>query len=180
MYERRYSGTVERLRLPERLALLEVDRVVNLAMEGSVSTTVLDVGTGSGVFAEAFLRLGLAVTGIDPNLEMLTAAKQFAPAAIFIRGMVENLPFEDRSYDLIFLGLVLHESDDLNKAMREVSRCARKRVSVLEWPYSEEEIGPPLQHRLRAEDIVNAAASVGLTPIESVQLNHLLLFRFAS
>jgi hypothetical protein len=47
MHKRRYSGTVERLRMPERLALLEVDRVVNLAMKGSVSTTVLDVRTGS-------------------------------------------------------------------------------------------------------------------------------------
>lgn len=180
MHERRYSGTVERLRMPERLALLEVDRVVTLAMEGSVSTTVLDVGTGSGVFAEAFLREGLRVTAIDPNPEMLEAAKDFVPTATFIPGTVENLPFEDRSFDLVFLGLVLHESDDLNKALREARRCAIRRVSVLEWPYREEEIGPPLHHRLRAEDIVKGAAAIGLTRIETVQLNHLLLFQCTS
>ena len=34
MYERRYAADVERLRSPQRLELIEVDRVVDLAIEG--------------------------------------------------------------------------------------------------------------------------------------------------
>ena len=54
MHERRFTGDVERLRAPERIARLEVDRVVNLCLEGTRVDNVLDVGTGSGIFAEAF------------------------------------------------------------------------------------------------------------------------------
>ncbi len=54
---------IERLRSPERLERLEVERVVSLALEGPLLRSVIDIGTGTGVFAEAFARHGLAVTG---------------------------------------------------------------------------------------------------------------------
>ncbi|HTZ51502.1 MAG TPA: hypothetical protein VMF68_07580, partial [Spirochaetia bacterium] len=50
----RFHGGVERLRAPERLALMEVPRVVALSLDGGGFASVLDVGTGAGVFAEAF------------------------------------------------------------------------------------------------------------------------------
>ena len=52
---------------PERLAWLEIDQVVGVTTHGSVIRSVLDVGTGSGVFAEAFARVGLKVEGFDAN-----------------------------------------------------------------------------------------------------------------
>ena len=55
MHERRFKGEVERLRAPERIQRIEVDRVVNLCLEGVRADSVLDVGTGSAIFAEAFL-----------------------------------------------------------------------------------------------------------------------------
>jgi len=36
---------------------------------------MLDIGTGTGVFAEAFAALGIAVTGIDVNADLLAAAR---------------------------------------------------------------------------------------------------------
>jgi hypothetical protein len=54
-HKRRYAGGAERLRAPQRMALLETVRVVQLCGEGISAATVLDVGTGSGVFAEAFV-----------------------------------------------------------------------------------------------------------------------------
>jgi len=104
MHERRFNGEVERLRAPQRLALLEVDRVVDLCLKSIKAKNVLDVGTGSGIFAEAFSKRGMNVTGIDPNPEMLKAAKEFAPVGTFLQGTVEEIPLDDKSFDIIFLG----------------------------------------------------------------------------
>jgi len=179
MHERRFRGEVERLRAPERLALLEVNRVVDLCCEGIAVVSVLDVGTGSGIFAEAFSGRGKNVSGIDPNPEMLKAARTFVPAGTFLHGTVEDIPSEDNSFDLVFLGHVLHESDDLLKALSESGRVAKQRVCVLEWPYKQEESGPPLEHRLETKVILDAAKRVGFSLSETIQLQHMVLFRFS-
>ena len=48
-------------------------------------TSILDVGTGSGLFAEVFFKRGLEVSGVDANPEMLIAARQFVPKGIFVK-----------------------------------------------------------------------------------------------
>ena len=107
MHERRFKGEVERLRAPERLALLKVNRVADFCLEGIRVDSVLDVGTGSGIFAEAFSNRVKNVAGIDPNPEVLKAAKTFVPAGTFLNGTVEDIPYEDNSFDLVFLVDVL-------------------------------------------------------------------------
>jgi len=179
MHERRFKGEVERLRAPERLALLEVNRVVDLCIEGIRVESVLDVGTGSGIFAEAFSNRVKNVAGIDPNPEALKAAKTFVPAGTFLHGTVEDILLQDSSFDLVFLGHVLHESDDMIKALSESQRVAKQRVCILEWPYKQEESGPPLEHRLNTKVILDAAKQVGFSSLETIQLQHMVLFRLA-
>jgi ubiquinone/menaquinone biosynthesis C-methylase UbiE len=179
MHERRYAADIERLRSPQRVESLEINRVVNLALTGIEAKTVLDIGTGSGIFAEAFANKGLLVTGIDPNPDMLKVAREFTPDALFHQGTVEDIPLADKSFDLVFLGHVLHESDDLIKALSESKRCAKYRVAVLEWPYQEEENGPPLAHRLKPEEIQAAAGKVGFTRLEEIRLQHMVLYLFS-
>lgn len=177
MHERRYNREIERLRAPQRLALLEVERVVDLCLEGIQTMTVLDVGTGSGIFAEAFSKRGIEITGIDPNPEMLKAAQEFVPTGTFLRGTVEEIPSKDKSFDLVFLGHVLHESDDLIKALSESKRVAKRQIAILEWPYKQEESGPPLEHRLTTEEILIVAKQVGFSSVETIQLEHMVLLR---
>ena len=90
-HEKRFAGTPERLRRPDRVELLEVDKVLDLVLEGIEAETALDVGTGSGVFAEAFARRGLRVTGIDPNPEMISASQRYVPDGI-ARSLAEHSP----------------------------------------------------------------------------------------
>ena len=37
---------------------------------------------------------------------------------------MEKLPFEDKAFDLAFMGHVLHEADDLLTALKEAQRVA--------------------------------------------------------
>jgi ubiquinone/menaquinone biosynthesis C-methylase UbiE len=176
MNERRFNAQIERLRSPERLARMEVQRVVDLCLESINASSMLDVGTGSGVFAEAFSKRGLGVTGIDINPEMVKAAAEFAPTAVFRVAPMESIPFEEKTFDIVFLGHVLHEADDLPRALSEAKRTAKFRVAVLEWPYKEEEIGPPIDHRLKTESVVSLAKAAGFNQIETLPLSHMVLF----
>ena len=176
-HDRRYQASAEKLRAPGRLALLEIPRVVSLCRDGADIRTVLDVGTGTGVFAEAFAAASLRVTGIDPQKGLLAVAREHAPAVSFAQGVAESLPFADGTFDLVFLGHVLHETDDPARALAEARRVALKRVAVLEWPYVAEDRGPPLAHRLTPERIRELAEAAGFTRAERTELAHMHLYR---
>lgn len=175
-HDKRYGGGVEKLRRPERLELLELGRVMQLCLEGGACRSVLDVGTGSGVFAEAFAGRGLEAAGCDVNEALLEEARKQVPGAAFVAGAMERLPYEDGSFDLVFLGHVLHETDDVDRALAEARRVARVRVAILEWPFREEELGPPLAHRLRPEQVEERARAVGFGSVERRELCHMELF----
>ena len=178
-HERRFSGAIDRLRSPRRMELLQVSRVVDECITGIEAEvkSVLDVGTGNGVFAEAFAARGLQVTGIDANAEMILAAQRFVAAGQFRQAPAEAIPFPDASFDLVFLGHVLHETDDAVKALQEARRVARTRVMILEWPYRDEEGGPPLAHRLKPEQVAALAQQAGWQDIETIALTHMVLYR---
>jgi ubiquinone/menaquinone biosynthesis C-methylase UbiE len=159
--------------------MLEPERVAALCMEGAAIATVLDVGTGTGLFAEAFLTAGVSVTGVDVSLDLLAAARRHVPMAEFMEAGAEELPFEDGSFDLVFLGQVLHETDDPSRALAEARRVARVRVAVLEWPYRREESGPPLEHRLKETDIAALASAAGLHATAMLRMSHMDLYTFA-
>jgi ubiquinone/menaquinone biosynthesis C-methylase UbiE len=179
MNEKLYDGTVERLRSPDRVARLEVERVVALCLEDADLKTVLDVGVGSGLFSEAFSKQGLEVSGVDVKPEMITAARQFVPKGDFRESTAEELPYPDASFDLVFFGLVLHESDEPLKVLQEARRVSRQRVCILEWPYQEGEFGPPLAHRLNPTEIANLARQAGYENLESIPLTQLAFYRLS-
>jgi ubiquinone/menaquinone biosynthesis C-methylase UbiE len=176
-HERRFQGEADRLRTPERLALLEVPRVAALSREGLTVESALDVGTGTGIFAEAFAAGGLVVTGIDVNVDLLAVAHEHVPTAHFKEAPAERLPFADRSFDLVFLGHVLHETDDALAALTEARRVTRRRVAILEWPYREEPKGPPLAHRLKPEMVADLAIRAGFQDVETIHLEHMDFYR---
>ncbi len=177
MHERRFNGGVERLRDPERVARLEVERVTRLALEGLTGIkSVLDIGTGTGLFAEALAAEGLQVTGVDANPEMLPVAKEFVPNGTFRQAVAEDLPFQAGEFDLVFMGLVLHETDDALAALRETFRVSTQRVAILEWPDEEQSFGPPREHRLSLEKVTLLAQEAGFKSIKRVRLENLVLY----
>ena len=176
-HDKQYSAAIERLRSPKRLELLEVERVVDYTLEDIIAQTLLDVGTGSGVFAEAFSAAGLAVTGIDTNQEMLEVARQFVSTRLFEQAPAEAIPFPDDSFDIAFMGHVLHESTEPLAVLREARRVARQRVVVLEWPWREETMGPPLAHRFQPEQVARLAQDAELIGVESADHAYMTVYR---
>ncbi len=178
--DRRYAGQPEALRSAERIARLELERVVALTLEGTEMTSLLDVGTGTGVFAQAFCSVVSRVVGIDINIELLTIASHHVSGVCFIKGAAEALPFDDRSFDGVFLGHVLHEVDDPLATLREAHRVARNRVAILEWPCRAEAYGPPLEHRLRPETVDKLARDAGFHIVEHIEMTHMILYRLVT
>jgi len=168
---------VERLRTPERVARLEVERVIDLALSGLAARSVLDVGIGSALFSEAFYRRGLSVVGIDANPRMLQAARGFVPKSGLVQAIAEGLPFPGHRFDLVYMGLVLHETDDVLRALQEARRAARQRVAVLEWPYRVTDFGPGLEERLSPEMMISLGEQSRLGKCTILPLDNLVLYR---
>jgi ubiquinone/menaquinone biosynthesis C-methylase UbiE len=177
--ERRFRGKPDSLRSNQRLALLEVDRVVTLSIEGLGLGRILDVGTGTGIFAEAFIAKGFEVAGIDANDVMLEVARRLVPEAEFKQARAEAIPYGNGEFDLCFLGLLLHETDHPVQALREARRVSRSRVVVLEWPYVHDGHKPPLERRLSVERVLDIAKRAGLEHVEHQRLTHTDLYRMA-
>ena len=177
MHERRFNREIERLRDPQRIARLEVKRVVDLVLENLTQVqSALDVGTGTGIFAEELAARGLQVTGLDANPAMLPEAQQHVPSGIFREGEAEKLPFLDETFDLVFMGLLLHETDDALAALHEAHRVARQRLAILEWPDEDQPVGPPIEHRLSVEKITGLARQAGFKEIKQVRLETLVVY----
>jgi ubiquinone/menaquinone biosynthesis C-methylase UbiE len=177
MNERVYSRGVDPLRSPERVSRLEVNRVVDNCLINGDIVSVLDIGTGSGLFAEEFSKRGLSVAAIDPNPEMITATQNILPNIDIRKASAEDIPFEDNSFDLVFMGLVFHEVDDYLKAINEAYRISKKEVSILEWEYQEQDFGPPLKHRLKSSFIKELAEKAGFKKVEIIKLTNLILYK---
>ncbi len=172
-----YDQGPDKLRAPERRARLEVERVVELCLHDANVKTLLDIGTGSALFAEAFDLAGVAVSGVDISAEMIEAAKRHLPESEFFVAPAEDLPFPDRSFDATFFGVVFHEVSDYAKALREAHRVTRSRTFILEWQYAQEEFGPPLAHRLTEEFIRELSVSAGYRSFEKIPLATLVMYK---
>lgn len=167
---------IDRLRSPERVEHLEVERVADEVINSVPARSLLDIGTGTGLFAEAFYKRGLTVAGIDVNPRMLEAAHHFLPGAALRQATAEEIPFPDHSFDIVFMGLVLHETDDLLKSLQEARRVASQRVAVLEWPYQVEDFGPGLEERISPEEMASLSKQVGFGDLKTFPLEKLVLY----
>lgn len=91
--------------------------------------SVLDVGCGGGFLSEQFASIGCTVTGIDPSLPTLTAARahsQISGLPInYIEGGGEHIPFGEKQFDIVCCCDVLEHVHDLDMVMSEMARVLK-------------------------------------------------------
>lgn len=177
MNERTYNQNPDKLRAKDRVERLQPERIVEMCINDQQINSVLDIGTGSGLFAGEFHKRGIKVSGVDINPDMLKAAKANVPEGDFRLAGAEELPFDDKSFDLVFMGMVFHEVDNHLKVLQEAKRTAKKAIVILEWQYKEEEIGPPLNHRLKEELVMQLAKQAGIVKTEIKSLGSMVLYK---
>jgi ubiquinone/menaquinone biosynthesis C-methylase UbiE len=100
--------------------------------------TFLDAGCGEGFVAHRILDAvpDIALTGCDVSAAALEIAANANVGARFVAGSIVDLPFPDRSFDVVGCFEVLeHLPDDLpRQALFELARVARQAV-VLSVPH---------------------------------------------
>ena len=77
----------------------------------SKQSIVADVGSGTGILSELFLKNGNKVFGVEPNSEMRRAAERILeiyPDFISISSSAENTSLMSNSIDLITVGQAFH------------------------------------------------------------------------
>ncbi len=97
---------------------------------------VADIGAGTGLLAELFLKNGNRVLGIEPNREMRQAGERLLadyPQYTSIDGTAEATTLDAQSVDFIIVGQAFHWFDR-EKSRAEFARILRKRGWVaLVW-----------------------------------------------
>ena len=179
MNDRIYNNGTDRLRAPERIQRLEIDKIVSLCLHNTSAHTFLDIGTGTGLFAEAFYKAGLIVSGIDLNEEMILAAKIYLPECDFKIAVAEAIPYREYEFDISFFGLVYHEVSDYKKALSEAYRVSRFKTFILEWEYKTEINGPPIEHRLSPEFIRNISEEIGYNEFKEKPMKNFVLYELS-
>ncbi|HYH86791.1 MAG TPA: class I SAM-dependent methyltransferase [Pyrinomonadaceae bacterium] len=90
-------------------------------------TIVADVGSGTGILSELFLRNGNRVYGVEPNREMREAGERLLAAYdnfVSVEGRAEATTLADKSVDLVAAGQAFHWFD-LEDARREFARILK-------------------------------------------------------
>jgi 2-polyprenyl-6-hydroxyphenyl methylase / 3-demethylubiquinone-9 3-methyltransferase len=89
----------------------------------------LEVGCGGGILCEEIAKMGFITSGIDPSKQAVQEAIEHAKGNdLFIKYIVgsgEELPFADKSFDLVFCCDVLEHVQDLSKVISEISRVLK-------------------------------------------------------
>lgn len=92
--------------------------------------SLLDVGCGTGYFSQRFQKLGLQVTGLDPDVAMINFAKAKESQIEYVKGDALTLPFADNSYDYCSAITSLCFVSEPEQALAEMWRVSRKAVIV--------------------------------------------------
>lgn len=92
---------------------------------------VLDVGCGSGVFLRAAADRGADVTGIDSSERLVALARTRVPEADVAVGDLQELPYEDRRFDVVAGFNSFFFAADMVAALGEARRVAKPGGSVV-------------------------------------------------
>ncbi|SHH21080.1 class I SAM-dependent methyltransferase [Marivita hallyeonensis] len=159
--------------------------VFDKAVVGS-ETRLLDAGCGAGMALYFAADLGARVSGIDASTALLEVARSRLPNAHLVHGDLEELPFEDNSFDVVSGFNSFQYAANPTTALKEARRVTRLggRVFTMTWGAPEtmeatalvaalKPLLPPAPPNANGPFALSVpgkleelAASAGLTPVE--------------
>jgi SAM-dependent methyltransferase len=96
---------------------------------------VLEIGVGTGRFAEPLQKQGIDLVGIDISEIMLDKAIEKGLGNLMI-GDCSTLPFKDSSIDTVISVHVLHLLSDWDRAISEINRVTKRELVSLVYKRS--------------------------------------------
>jgi len=133
------AETYERVHAPR---LLDVARdLVDLTGIGD-GTRILDVGTGTGVAAQAAAEAGGAVVGIDPSVGMLAVGRRERPKLALAAAQAIDLPFRDGTFEAVTGNFVLSHFTRYETALFDMKRVLRLggRIGLTSWSDAKDDL----------------------------------------
>lgn len=98
----------------------------------STDELVLEGGSGGGIFAEALIKKGYRVVGVDISEGAIRVAREHAEQSglnnliTYKHGSLYKLPLPDASFQAAVYPDVLEHLEDLDSAMKEISRVLKR------------------------------------------------------
>ena len=105
--------------------LIELEQEIVPDMVGDVAgKKLLDVGCGTGRYADYFKRKGARVVGVDFCYPMLKRAREKNPNLDLLQAKLIDFPISDQ-FDIVLCNLVLSHIHDLNDAVSKICESVR-------------------------------------------------------
>jgi SAM-dependent methyltransferase len=125
--------------------------------EGNVGsdTRLFDAGCGGGGASVLAAQRGASVSGLDAASTLIQIAKERVPDGDFRVGDIQELPFDDQTFDAVIAASSLQYSEDRVATLREMKRVSTRggRVVVGLWNVSNK-----VQYRVVFEAVRNTLA----------------------
>ncbi len=165
---------IERLQSSERVADLQVDRVLE-KMALPADATIGDLGCGPGIFALAFAKA--CPRGVVYASDIEPAQLDRVRAGIADTGVANIVPvlasfgdphFPPARLDVVFIGDTYHHLQDRVAYMQRLQRVLKSdgRLVVLEYKPGRLPVGPPPEHKLEAGVLVRELTAAGYTEVQ--------------
>jgi ubiquinone/menaquinone biosynthesis C-methylase UbiE len=153
--------------------------------------TVLDVGCGTGTLAlEVARRVGKEgrVAGVDPGTQQIArarakTARRHVPIDFQI-GVIEQLPFPDQTFDVVFSTLVMHHlpAPLKRQGLAEIARVLKPggRLVIADFTHKQERAGQAVRFHAGGSRIHDLAAIVSETGLDQVETEEMQPPRFSA
>lgn len=139
---------------------------------------ICDIGAGSGIFTiPASMITNNKVYALEINDEMLSvigekAKSQGIKNIQLIKVQDENFDMEDHSVDIVIMVTVLHEIENKFAFLGEVKRILSEngRIAVIEFHKWQTPMGPPTEHRMSKDEVIDHMKDIGYAVKEDIDL----------
>lgn len=172
---------IERLSDSKRLEILDLQKVIsNFGLNGDI--VLVDIGTGAGLFAGAFLKLlpearchaldieQKAIDWIKENSEV------YKDGRLIPQIMEESkTQLQDDSADFIFMITLHHELEQPVKLLSECKRILRSggKLLIADWSRNSKQ-GPPKNHRVDSSIAISHLKEAGFINIAVLDMSKIL------